>query len=415
MRDRLPWLCSLVAVLMLLCLGIPCGAVAAHADSASSSIPGEVVVKLHPGVNIGAVASKYGLQPQPKDKLSGHPIYRMWIVDGTAPSPKAANLAADPRVIYAEPNYEGQAPETRQRSSWTVGGDAGAYSQQWASDMLRLPEAHTVTQGTNITVAVLDTGADLNHPALAGRIVSGFDFVDNDTDPSESGVYGQDHGYGHGTHVAGLVAFAAPAAKIMPLRTLQPDGMGTIWTQAEAVRYALDHGADVINLSFSFAAPSKLIDDILAEVTCTPAVDTDCHSGVRPGAVVVAAAGNGGVAIREYPAASLVPGVMGVAASTESDTLANFSNSGVWVEVAAPGERILSSVPDGQYASWSGTSMSTALAAGTAALVRATYPRMRPAQVALHITTTAAFISGPAKRRVDAAAAVGLPAPVRKP
>jgi subtilisin family serine protease len=262
---------------------------------------------------------------------------------------------------------------------------------------------------------VLDTGVDLTHPELAGRIVAGFDFVDNDADPSESGVYGQDYGFGHGTHVAGLVALAAPDAKIMPLRTLKPDGIGTIWAQAEALRYARDQGADVINLSFSFRTPSKLLNDILAEVTCTTSVSTDCLASVRPGAVVVAAAGNSSATIPEYPAATLVPGVIAVAASTEADTLTSFSNYGVWVDMAAPGERILSSVPGGGYATWSGTSMSTPLVAGTAALVRATYPGMRPGQVELHLTRSATTISGLVQRRVDAAVALSLSALVGQP
>jgi subtilisin family serine protease len=155
-----------------------------------------------------------------------------------------------------------------------------------------------------------------------------------------------------------------------------------------------------------------LLDDILAEVTCAAAVDEDCRSSTRPGAVVVAAAGNHGAALREYPAATLVPGVVAVTASTEADALASFASYGVWVEVAAPGQQILSSVPGGQYGWWSGTSMATALVAGTAALVRTAYPKMRPPTVATHITTTAAVISGPVKRRVDAAAALGLGASI---
>jgi subtilisin family serine protease len=201
----------------------------------------------------------------------------------------------------------------------------------------------------------------------------------------------------------------------MPLRTLRPDGTGTIWAQAEALRYALDHGADVINLSFSFSTPSKLINDTLGEVTCGTPVDADCRSGNRPGVVVVAAAGNSGTRNPEYPAATWLPGVLAVAASTESDTLATFSSYGTWVNVAAPGARILSCVPGGGYATWSGTSMSTPLVAGTAALVRAAYPARQPAGVVVQITTTATIISKPSQRRVDAAVALGLPALVVQP
>jgi subtilisin family serine protease len=409
MCHRLNWLYSLVAAILLLCLSGVSRAAATDENTSSSYVAGEVIVTLRPGADIRAVATSYGLQPTPREQLNGHAIYRMQIVDGAAPPTKAARLATDLRVAYAEPNYLGQTPESRQQSSWTVGGDSGGYRAQWASDKIRLPEAHTVTQGASVIVAVLDTGADLSHPALVQQLTPGFDFVDNDSDPSEIGVYGQDYSYGHGTHVAGLVAFAAPQAKIMPLRTLKPDGTGTIWAQAEALRYALDQGADVINLSFSYSTPSKLLNDILGEVTCGAPVDVDCRTGARPGVVVVAAAGNSGTRNPQYPAATWLPGVLAVAASTESDTLAAFSSYGVWVDVAAPGERILSCVPGGGYGTWSGTSMSTPLVAGTAALVRAAYPAMQPAAVAVQITTTGNIISEFVQRRIDAAVAVGLP------
>jgi subtilisin family serine protease len=288
----------------------------------------------------------------------------------------------------------------------SIGGSA----TQWAPAALRLPEAHTVTNGANVTVAILDTGADLSHPALAGHLVPGFDFVDLDDDPSEIGVYGSDIAYGHGTHVAGLVAMAAPDAKIMPLRTLGPDGIGTIWMQAQAIRYAINHGANVINLSYSFSNRSQVLDEVLAQATCTAAIDDNCRSKTRPGALVTAASGNSGGNDREYPAANTLPGVLAVAASTEANTLALFSTYGSWVQIAAPGERIVSSIPGGGYAIWSGTSMAAPLAAGSAALVRAAYPSLRPSDVVTRIVTTGAPLAGQVRRRVDAAGALRMSA-----
>jgi thermitase len=310
--------------------------------------------------------------------------------------------------VYAEPNYIGELPEARQRSSWVVGDGVAGYAAQWAPSALRLPEAHAITSGANVIVAVLDTGVDLNHPALAGHLVPGYDFVDMDADTSERGVYGSDIAYGHGTHVAGLVALAAPDAAIMPLRTLGPDGIGTIWMQVQAIRYAINHGADVINLSYSFSDRSQVLDDALAQATCTTAMDDDCRAKIRPGAIVVAASGNSGSNDREYPAADQLPGVLAVAASTEANTLATFSTYGSWVQVAAPGDRILSSVPGGGYAIWSGTSMAAPLAAGSAALVRAAYPGLRPVETVTRLVTTAAPLAGLVRHRVDAAAALKL-------
>jgi subtilisin family serine protease len=288
--------------------------------------------------------------------------------------------------------------------------------------MIRLPEAHTVTRGAGITVAVLDTGVDAAHPALAGRLVNGYDFVDLDSDPSEVGSTEQNLHYGHGTHVAGLVALVAPEARIMPLRVLDENGSGDIWVLAEALAYAINpdgdlntaDGADVINLSLSTVHETNLLAEIVAAVTCErdddPGEDDDCLvSPDQHGAVVVAAAGNSGSSTPEYPAAEGVIGSLSVAASTQTDTLASFSNFGSWVHVAAPGEGILSSVPNGEYAVWSGTSMATPLVAGEAALVRAANPGYTAASIVGHIVSKSEGINGPVSKRIDVAAALGIP------
>jgi subtilisin family serine protease len=406
-RQR--WLIALA--LCLICASPTAFAHPERVPQADDSVPNDVLVKLNPAVDVRALAASYHLEApsNASGRLGQQPIYRLQINDGTPPADKADLLKRDRRVVYAEPNYIGELPEARQRSSWVVGNSVGDYAEQWAPTALRLPEAHAITGGAGVTVAILDTGADLTHPALAGRLVPGYDFVDDDADPSEVMDPYDAGAYGHGTHVAGLVALAAPEAKIMPLRTLDSDGIGTIWMQAQALRYAIDHGADVINLSYSFGNHSELLDDILAQTTCTVAIDINCRSRMRPGALVTAAAGNSGVNVREYPAADLVPGVLAVAASTEASTLAPFSTYGSWVPVAAPGDRIVSSFPGGRYAAWSGTSMATPLAAGVAALARAAYPALRPVEVQSRITTTAATLNGPIRRRVDAAAVLGLP------
>lgn len=412
MRHLSIWQRGLPAALLLLGFAVPAVSAPAIAAPVADYSPNEVVVKLNPSANLRAVAAAHRLKlPQSAaDQLDLQPIYRLQIADGATPTAKAAELTGDGRVAYAEPNYVSELPEARQRSSWVVGDGIGGYAAQWAPAALRLPEAHTITRGADVTVAILDTGADLSHPALAGHLVPGYDFVDLDDDASEVGVYGSDMAYGHGTHVAGLVALAAPDAKIMPLRTLGPDGIGTIWMQVQALRYAINHGADVINLSYSFSNRSRVLDDVLAQVTCTAAIDDDCHAKIRPGAIVAAASGNSGGSDREYPAADQLPGVLAVAASTEANTLAAFSTYGSWVQVAAPGDHIVSSVPGGGYAIWSGTSMASPLAAGSAALVRAAYPGLRPADIATRLVTTGAPLAGLVHRRIDAAAALKLPA-----
>ncbi|HEU5100552.1 MAG TPA: S8 family serine peptidase [Roseiflexaceae bacterium] len=412
MRHLLIWQRGLAALLLLLsCASLPTAAVRASDSTSANYRPNEVLVKLNPSANLRAIAASHRLKiPQSSvDQLDQQPIYRFEIADGKTPPDKAAELMSDRSVIYAEPDYVGELPQARQRSSWVVGDDIGGYAAQWAPAALRLPEAHMVTQGVGVTIAILDTGADLGHPTLAGRLIPGYDFVDDDVDPSEVGIYGSDMAYGHGTHVAGLVALTAPDAKIMPLRTLGPDGIGTIWAQVQALRFAINRGVDVINLSYSFRKRSRVLEEVLAQVTCTTTIDDECRTKLRPGAIVAAASGNSGDNDREYPAATFIPGVLAVAASTEANTLAVFSTYGPWVQLAAPGDHVLSSVPGG-YAVWSGTSMAAPLAAGTAALVRAASPSLRPADIVTRLITTGASLSGPVRRRVDAAAALRLPA-----
>lgn len=408
---RISSYCRIVLAVIVLCYAMPVGPLTAQERQPGDYVSGEVLVRLAPGVSVREVARRYQLKTPSggEVQIDRRPIYRLAIADGSSPKAKSVALAKDTGVLYAEPNYIGQAPEARQRSSWAVGGDDGAsaYQTQWAPEKLRLRRAYAVTRGAGVTIAILDTGVDRSHPALERRLEAGYDFVDDDEDPSEVGTAGVDVAYGHGTHVAGLAALAAPEARLLPLRTLGPDGAGTIWDQVRALRYAVAQGADVINLSWSFGVRSETLDDVLAEVTCAKAVDTRCRSRTLPGAVVVAAAGNSGANAPEYPAASRLPGVMAVAASTESDSLAPFSTYGSWVTLAAPGDQIVSSVPGGGYASWSGTSMAAPLAASVVALLRSAEASDKPTEVVVRLVTTGTMIAGPVRRRVDAAMVAG--------
>ena len=396
-----------------------------RAATSDEFINGEVVVKLARASDLPAVAAAYRLDPVPLGQFGSRPIYRLKITDGTSAQDKAEALLADPlaRIVYAEPNLLGGAPEEAARVTWSVGGDSGAYVAQWAPNVIRLPEAHTVTRGAGIIVAVLDTGVDATHPALAGKLVQGYDFVDLDSDPSEVGTHAQNPTYGHGTHVAGLIALAAPDARIMPLRVLDQDGVGNAWVLAEAVKFAMNpdgnpatnDGADVINLSLSTAERSKLVREVLKAAVCndgsqpTSSDDMPCLSPSGRGVVVVAAAGNNASTTPEYPAGDGDNGSIAVGASTQLDSIAAFSNFGSWVKVAAPGEGILSSVPGGGFGTWSGTSMATPLVAGEAALVRAAYPTLKPAKVVQRIIDKSVDIRRSVRFRIDAAAALGLP------
>lgn len=437
-----------ICLVWLLAMGFGMGGGFHHANAQDLPAyePDEVVVKLVQTGDLESVAADFQLALPPLDQFGERAIYRLAILDGATPPEKAEELLGDSRVLYAEPNYFQQTPEGQQRISWARGGGAGEYAAQWAGAYLGLPAAHTVTRGAGVVVAVLDTGIDRTHPALAGRVLTGYDFVDMDADPAEVGVSGVDVTYGHGTHVAGLVALAAPDAQILPVRVLDQDGAGNLWVLAEALAYAVNpdgdldtpDGAQVINLSISTLRRTALLNEIVRDVICADDDDDDeddddeddddeddddrrraddddeCLASAGRGAVVVAAAGNRGASTPEYPAAEGLAGLLAVAAHTEDGALADFSNRGAWVHVAAPGDRILSSVPASEYGVWSGTSMATPLVAGQAALVRAANPLSGTVEVAVHMQRTASpAAAGVGPPQVDAAAAVGLRATER--
>jgi thermitase len=401
----------------------------ARADGGRDYVPGEIVVKLFSAADLSAIAFDFGLDPVPRSQFGSRPIYVLRITDGEEAPAKAQRMAKDSRIQYVEPNHSYSAPESQKRSSWARVEGVSDYAEQWAAAKIRLPAAHTIGRGAGVIVAVLDTGVDATHRALAGKLMSGYDFVDMDADPSEVGVAQQDPVFGHGTHVAGIVALTAPEAKIMPVRVLDRNGEGNVWVLAEALSYAVDpdgdlatdDGATVINMSLGSAQRTAFLEDVINLVTCPnlgnghgggatwmAAKDEQCLS--RTGAVIVAAAGNNGSTTKEYPAGEESKGLLAVAATTQADVRAAYSNYGSWVSIGAPGDAILSSVPGNQWGAWSGTSMAAPFVAGVAALVQSLNAQLTPGEVADHIVATAHEIEGEVRWRVDAAAALGVEA-----
>jgi subtilisin family serine protease len=398
------------------------------AELASADDPGvsrQIVVALHARTDLDAVRQAYSLGVI--RRLGVRPLYLLRTPRGTDIPALLARLSSDARIAFAEPNFVVFEPEARRRAVWTI-GSAGAYTRQWAPRHLRLPEAHDFATGNGVAVAVIDTGVDVAHPALTERLLPGYDFVDRDTDPSEVGVIG-DYGYGHGTHVAGLVAIAAPGARILPLRALDARGRGTIFTVAEALFHAADPDGDpstpdharVINLSLGTTSPTQLLDKVVELVTCSDDdddEDDDDYSDpgyaadlercdLHHGSVVVAAAGNGGSATQlMFPAAERAEGALAVTASTARDALATFSNRGPWVQIAAPGKGLTSTVPGGGYGVWSGTSMAAPLVAGLAALVLEVNPDWKPVDVTKRLEDRSAALCGTWLRRIDVHGAV---------
>ncbi|MBL8327347.1 MAG: S8 family serine peptidase [Rubrivivax sp.] len=358
----------------------------------------DVVLMLKPGYPLQPLLRRYRLTLA--EQFGQRPIYRLRAAPGTQLSVLVERLRGETSVRAAELNVAVANPESRRVSVWAVGESAQGYATQYAPGLINLDAALELTRGGGVRVAVLDTGADLEHPALAARWardplgrVLGRDFVDDDLVPAEGGTLGR-VGFGHGTHVAGIVARTAPGARLMPVRVLDANGVGNAWVLAEALAWALDpdgdpstdDGAHIINLSLSATTPTDLLKRVAEMATCESDDDDDfmqdagfaadrarCDNGFA--AVVLAAAGNGGSdQERTYPAAEEVKGTLAVTAHDAQRKLAGFANWGSWIGISAPGDRIVSTVPGGGYGTWSGTSMATPWVAGTAALLMSTRP-----------------------------------------
>jgi thermitase len=243
-------------------------------------------------------------------------------------------------------------------------------SQQWGLDLIHADAAHLVTTGVGATVAVVDTGIDASHPDLAGRIVPGYDFVDNDSTPQD--------GNGHGTHVSGIIAAdadngigvdsVAPGASIMPVRVLDDSGSGSDAAVADGINWATAHGADVINLSLGGSVPTSGLG-------VPDAMTAAVQNAVNHGIVVVAAAGNDGLPFCENN--SLAGKVLCVGAVDKRENRSFFSSFGAGLSLVAPGgsdmpgtdEDILSTWNDGTYHFLAGTSQATPHVSGVAALL----------------------------------------------
>ncbi len=225
------------------------------------------------------------------------------------------------------------------------------------------------TSNPTVVVAVIDTGVDASHPDLSGQVLPGTSFV--------PGVPTAADDNGHGTHVSGIIAAgtnngvgvrgAAPGVKILPLKALDSGAHGSYSAVATAIYSAVNQGAKVINMSLGGNVASTIFDAAVAYAT-------------SHGVTVVAAAGNDGTRGNpaSYPAAT--PGVIAVGAVDSTLTRASFSTCGGYVDIAAPGVAILSTVPGG-YASWNGTSMASPFVAAAAAVLQASHPACTPAAI----------------------------------
>lgn len=326
------------------------------------------------GAKIEDISAMYGTEVQHTFiELSG--AYLVRALSGGDINKLVKEIAKDPHVLYAEIDAPSATPEADPINIKAWGLDATPYVRQDVTRLLQLDRAHQISQGDGIVVAIIDTGIQLDHPALAPYLSPiRHDFLDDDAIPDDSANKLDDDGdgmideaAGHGTHIAGIIHLVAPKARIMPLRVLDSDGNGYLFQVVEAIAYAVNHGANVINLSLGIKVKSRILSDAVQYAT-------------EHGVVVVAAAGNLADSNAQYPAADDC--AVGVNSVGANDILSTFSSYGKWVDFAAPGEAIYSTFIGGGYATWSGTSMATPFVAGQAALLQSLDPTLSAREIA---------------------------------
>ncbi len=315
-------------------------------ESPPEPIPNQIVLRFDPSSSLAErqayVRSLGGTITQQIDALD--------TVVVTVPTSSAAqSLPTSPVLAGSEPDYLVHA-------LIDVPTSDPHYSEQWGLPVVGAPDAwlSLPADAPTVTVAVIDSGVCAAHPDLAGRLLPGHDYVENDDTPQDS--------YGHGCAVTGVIAAnddngigiagVAPNAMILPLRVLDSQGLGSYSNVAAAIVAATDAGAQIINLSLGGSAPSSVLESAVNYA--------DAH-----GVTIVAAAGNTGGDLL-YPAA-YAP-VVAVGSVDQDLSLSSFSSRGPGLDLLAPGRDILSTSVDDGYTTLSGTSFAAPYVSGVAAL-----------------------------------------------
>jgi subtilisin family serine protease len=305
--------------------------------------------------------------------LVGGTIGLFRVTDRRTVETVSRELATDASVRSVQPNFRYLLQD--QQAALTEGDPA-----QYANAKLRLPEAHTLAHGANVTVAVIDSGIDLKHPEFASAISDSFDALGSKEGP-----------HAHGTGVAGaLVSHArlmgsAPAARILAIRAFgetQNGAESTSYVILKGLDYAAGHGAQIVNMSF--AGPKDAL------------VERGIAAAAAKGIVMVAAAGNAGPKSPPlYPAAD--SNVIAVSATDARDRLFAASNRGGYIAISAPGVEIFLPAPGEKYQLTSGTSFSAAYISGLAALMLERNPALKPDQLRAILMKTARDLGSPGR------------------
>jgi subtilisin family serine protease len=342
------------------------------------TIAGQIVAEINGSLTNAqaeALARRHGIARLESQNfpLVGATIGLFRITDRRSVEAVRRELAADAGVRSVQPNFRYVLQD--QQPALTEGDPA-----QYAVAKLRLPQAHRLAHGANVTVAVIDSAIDVKHPELANAITDSFDALGSKEGP-----------HLHGTGIAGAIAAharlmgSAPAARILAIRAfgLAPGGaQSTSFVVLKALDYAAAHGAQIMNMSFA-GSKDPLIERAIAAVAAR-------------GIVMIAAAGNAGPKSPPlYPAASA--DVIAVSATDAHDKLFAASNRGGHIALSAPGVDIFLPVPDEKYQMMSGTSFSAAYVSGLAALMLERNPSLKPSEARAVLMQTARDLGAPGR------------------
>ena len=357
-------------------------------SKASAFVPGQVVVQFranpHPTM-VQQFAQQNNLQILRVSPM-GSVLFQQ-IGQSANTAMLAQSLRQNSMVEYTHQN-------TWFRRQFTVNDPRS--SEQSGLAVIGMGQAWDITMGDpSVIIAVIDSGADLQHPDLAPNIVSGYNVLSQGQTPPQDDN-------GHGTHASGIavavadnqigVAGACPRCKLMPIKALDSEGAGTGFDVALAVVWAVDNGAKVINMS-------------LGGETSDPTLERAVKYALSRNVSVVVAAGNEATDTPMYPAA--LPGVISVGSVDSSRNRSSFSNYGNWVSVMAPGSNILSTMPmqsvfmtssEGYYNEYDfmdGTSMAAPMVAGVVGLMRSRHPELNPLQIKARLEGTAIDLGTP--------------------
>ncbi|WP_375161174.1 S8 family serine peptidase [Bradyrhizobium sp. RDT46] len=350
-------------------------AAAANLRSFANEFVAEIDGTLSPG-DADALARRHGLTRISSENfpLIGATFGLFRITDGRPYETVRREFAADGSVRSVQPNFRYALQD--QKSRTPSEGDPA----QYALTKLRLPQAHKLAQGANVTIAVIDSGIDVRHPELANSVADNFDALGSAEGP-----------HVHGTGIAGaIVAHArlmgsAPEARIIAIRAFGGANGGTessSYIILRSLNYAAEHGAQIVNMSF--AGPKDAV------------IERAIAATAARGLVLIAAAGNAGAKSPPlYPAAN--PNVIAVSATDQQDRLFAASNRGNYIALAAPGVDIFLPAPDGKYQMTSGTSFSAAYVSGVAALLLERNYALKPEALRMTLAKTARDLGSPGR------------------